>query len=579
MSNKTIAYDFLASIDLQNVLSSQNPQDYKFPVIPQQIDSNISFSTPKPSDINITEIESKEDFFLRFIQQVNEWIKWFDNFIEIFQYIIEWFKLYKVESSDLLWNEINTITHDSTITVIKVKTTIQETLKILKSFNNLHRLCDLFNCLNSFYIIDPAEISSLTERKSYITEVKRLPANLNNAFIVKEKTEDTRSFPIDDRQCVQWSLVCENSPCNIKVEYQTTGIVEQVYVLFDQQNAVFDKKVLHGEFKTQRNGNFMITINNCATYTPQKISIQVIPMGFQTCHLFQGIFKMHYQKYFNHLNQTIKETDMNRLIDETFSFIDKLLDGNITLRNMEYLKTVFHDKNINVREEVRDLFENRPIVNKTVAPTKPSKLVSTANSPSAQEIDQVCEWLQTYQYYSHLHIIIVCVQKFNIVPNSSESDTSIGHLQQIIVNENCSLKDICGTYKDLYESFRKLTNHHLQLIKTIVECSNIVEMMKKSDLYSTNGLRRFQELRDNLTAQFQLQEKNNLILNSWIMIYTLCEPFARQVKNLQEFVDNLSHLSNIDESSLKHIKSKSTISCILYIKQYIKVNIDVETNL
>jgi hypothetical protein len=47
-----------------------------------------------------------------------------------------------------------------------------------------------------------------------------------------------------------------------------------------------------------------------------------------------------------------------------------------------------------------------------------------------------------------------------------------------------------------------------------------------------------------------------MVLNSWIVTYTLCEPFIRQVDNLEEFVDNLSRLSNIDESSLEHIKSK-----------------------
>jgi hypothetical protein len=130
------------------------------------------------------------------------------------------------------------------------------------------------------------------------------------------------------------------------------------------------------------------------------------------------------------------------------------------------------------------------------------------------------------------------------------------------INEDCSLKEMSKSYKDLYERFRKLSNHHLQLIKLILQCSNVIKMMENFDLYSTHGLRHFQELRDNLTTQFQLQERNNMILNSWIISYALCEPFIRQVENLEEFVDNLSRLSNIDESSLEHIKSKLTISLV-----------------
>jgi hypothetical protein len=245
---------------------------------------------------------------------------------------------------------------------------------------------------------------------------------------------------------------------------------------------------------------------------------------------------MYIRKCFPQSSQLIKESELGQLISQVFSFIDKLLEGDTTLEEMNDLKTVFHDKNINVREEVQKLFTNQ-------------KSEETNN----QQIEQVCEWLRTYQVYSHLSIIIDCVQKFKIISGGDEID----HLQGMIINEDCSLKDMSKTYKDLYQRFQKLSNNHLQLIKLIVECPNVVKMMEKFDLYSSpHGLRRFQELRDNLTTQFQLQERNNMVLNSWICTYTLCEPFVREVKKLEEFVDNLSQLPNIDESSLEHIKSK-----------------------
>jgi hypothetical protein len=148
-----------------------------------------------------------------------------------------------------------------------------------------------------------------------------------------------------------------------------------------------------------------------------------------------------------------------------------------------------------------------------------------------------------------------CIEKFDLLPMNNEDDT-IGHLRRLSGNENCSLREITQAYKILQQHFQNLTHQHLQLIKTVVECPNVIQMMKKSDLYSDHGRKRFPELKDNLTTQFQLQERNNMILNSWIMTYTFIEPFIFKAKNLDDFVSRLVQLSNLEESSLNHIKSK-----------------------
>ncbi len=561
MLNTSNFYDFLPFFDLQDIFTSSDPQQYKFPVTTLQIDSIVDIH--KPNDIDIIEIKPKENFFHLFIQQVNEWLRWYDKFIDIFQYIIEWLKTCKVEGADQFLSEIYTIRDNPSTTIIQIKTIIQQILNVLKPFNNLRRLCDLFNCLNSFENIDCGTLSVPDQWKSYIAELKRLHSL--NKFIVDVKTQYEHGFPIDDRRHVYWSLVCEKLECNVKIEYRMNGSHNQNYELFDGQKLPLNKQILKGEFKTQRGGHLVIIIGNSTGLAPRVIRYQIISTALSTCHLFHGIFNRYYQEYLDRSIQTVKDTDMSRMTDKTLLFIDNLLNSNITLKDMDYLKTVFHDKNINVREEVKKLFANRSIVNNNTAIARPTTTtITTLNIPNDQEIEQVCERLRTYQYYSHLNIIIDCVQKFNIVPNSGENDKSIDHLQKMTINENCSLKEISETYKDLYERFRKLSNHHLQLIK-IVERSNVVQMMKASDLYSTNGLRRFQELRDNLTTQFQLQDRNNMILNSWIISYALCEPFVRQVENLEGFVDNLSRLSNINESSLEHIKSKLNISLVLKI--------------
>ncbi|CAF3299832.1 unnamed protein product [Rotaria sp. Silwood2] len=564
MSNVTY---FLPSFDLKNILSSSDPQWYKFPVTTSQIDIIVSIN--KPNDIDMSGTDQKEQFFPRFIQQVNKWLEWFDAFIDIFQHIIEWLKIRKVEGAEQFFSDIHSIKKDSRISIIKMKTIIQQIVKVLKLLKNLQRLCDLFNCTNSFEIIDFGTLGRPDQWKSYIAELKRL--HTNNTFTVKIYTEHSQHYFIGARQNVHWSLACDKLECNIKIEYQINRAHLNSYTLFSGRNFPIHRQVLQGEFKTQHSGDVIITIDNQTGRAPRTIWYQCKTVPFSTCHLFDGIFSMLYQKNFKQSIENIKENDMSDLINKVFSFIDSLLTGNITLKDMDYIKTVFHDKNIDVRKEVKKLFVNRSIKDKK---QETSRTTTTAHiisqSQSDQEIEQVCEWLRTYQYYSHLNIINDCVQKFKIFLNIDENDESIDHLQEMIINENCSLKNISETYKDLYERFRKLTNHHLQLIKMIVECSNIVQMMKQFDLYSTHGLRRFQELRDNLTTQFQLEERNNMILNSWIISYALCEPFVRQVKNLEEFVDNLAKLSNIDESSLEHIKGRQNASIFSIIECFLK---------
>jgi hypothetical protein len=535
LSDQSIADHFLLDIDLTNIVTTQDPQQYKFPITTPQIDSIVSIE--KPSDIDTTETESKEHYFHRFIQQVNTWLKWFDRFIDIFQYIIEWFKIWKMDGAEQLFIDIQAIRNDPTMTASKIKTIIQRILKVLKAFKDLERLCDLLNCLQSFETVGDATLSNRDQFKSYITGLKT--SHPNNTFIVNPKSQGEKSLPIKDRRHVHWSLACTQHPCNIKIEYRINGSDNQSHELFCKKDVPLDKQYLQGEFKTQRDGHFVITIDNQSALAQRNIWYRLAPISLSTCHLFQGILNMYIRKCFPQSSQLIKANELGQLISQVFSFIDKLLEGDTTLEEMNDLKTVFHDKNINVREEVQKLFTNQ-------------KSEETNN----QQIEQVCEWLRTYQVYSHLSIIIDCVRKFNIISSSDENDESIDHLQDMIINTDCSLKDMSKTYKDLYQRFQKLSNHHLQLIKLIVECSNVIRMMERFDLYSTHGLRRFQELRDNLTTQFQLQERNNMVLNSWIVTYTLCEPFIRQVDNLEEFVDNLSRLSNIDESSLEHIKSK-----------------------
>ena len=525
-----------------------NPQTYKFPSTTAKIESIVS--TP-PKDISITQIESKEHYFRQFIDQVNEWHRWFDKFTLVFIHVVAWLKNWNVEGVAQLFNDMHAAKDSSSTTIIQMKTIVERTLKLLRPFNDLRRLCHLFNCLTSFQLIDSGGLNNQIETATYIRDLKR--SQPGNVFTVDAKIMFSYITAINDRQNVQWSIASEKLPCNIQIKYETTGLYGETEVLCTKENVAVERHILQGEFETQRAGQLIFTFNNQKFGAPRNIWYRITQTPLSTCHLFHGIFNMFYQSYYRQSAEFIKEASFSQLLDKVFTFIDSVLNGNVSLSDMTDLKAVFCDKNINIREEVKKLFTNRSSED-GAARQRTTMVVPAPNIPNDKEIEQVCEWLQIYQYYSHINIIINCIETFDILPVDTDNGL-IGNLKRLR-DENCSLKEITQAYRILKQQFQNLSSQHLQLIKTALECSAVVQMMKKFDLYSPDGRRRFQELRDNLTTQFQLQERNNMILNSWIIAYVLCEPFVLKAKNVDEFVDRIARLSNVEENSVKHMQSK-----------------------
>ncbi|CAF1475962.1 unnamed protein product [Didymodactylos carnosus] len=161
------------------------------------------------------------------------------------------------------------------------------------------------------------------------------------------------------------------------------------------------------------------------------------------------------------------------------------------------------------------------------------------------QIDEVCQYLQMYQYCNFIPILLNCITSFGIIDDQDEVITTL----QTFISENRSTSNnIADTSKTLNNIFRGLTNQHMTLIKIVVQYSPLVIMFKKYELHSQNGRRRFLELRDNLTTQFQLQERNNLVLNALIIIHTVCEPFCLKAQSLSQFLSRIQKLNNVDES-------------------------------
>lgn len=530
-------------MDLKAITASINPQTYKFCIVPQNIELILP---PAPKDINISVIVSKKDYFLQFIQQVNEWLRWFDKFLIVCFHIIEWLKNWNVEGASQLSNDMRAYRTSKTITVTEMKSIIERTFKLLRPFNDIQRLCHLLNCSTSFQLIDAGGQNNNIKSESFINDLKK--SQPTNSFKAEPQMIYTNILPINDRQNVQWSIACEKYHCNVQIKYQIGSSTDGAEVLFEKDTVSIDKHILQGEFETQRGGELMITMNNSQFHAPRMIWYRIKQTPLSMSYLFHGIFNMFYQRFYRQSMQIIKEREFSRIIDEVFSFIDNLLKGTVSLKDMADLKALFCDRNIRVKEEVRKLFMSRTS-NEAAAHRRSTTVIG-----NDKDIDQVCEWLQIYQYYSHLNIILNCIETFDIL--QADSDNQLIVRLKRLRDENCSLKEITQAYDILKRQFQNLSGPHLQLIKVALECSNAVQMMKKSDLYSPHGRRRFQELRDNLTTQFQLQERNNMILNSWIIAYALCEPFVLKARNFEEFVNRIAGLSNFEENSLNHLKSK-----------------------
>ncbi|CAF1176839.1 unnamed protein product [Adineta ricciae] len=528
----------LSHMDFECILNAVDPQQYKFPITSLGINDIMYAQTP--DDIDIRNLKPEKEFFERFIKQTNDWLDWFEKFVNIFLYIVEWFRTNKMEGADELYEDMYRLRYDSSITLLATKATIQEILNVFENFTDFERLSRLFNCAQAFEITDSGKLSTPDQYEPFLKETKRLRSN--DTFTVNPKTTDEKLLYIDCRRHIRWSLACEQVPDQVVIEYQVNGSSKEIYQIFNGKDLPLNQCVLRGEFKTQQGGHLHMRVENSQPNLKYTLWYQIKNTSLSTCRLFVGIFDIECKKSFKPPNDIIKRNELNDVIERVFLFLDKLLNGTISLATMNEFHSVFHDANINVAQEVQKLFATQSISGHI-------PLQATTND---QQVNQVCKWLQTYQYYSHLDIIIDCVQKFNIISNDT-NDQSVNHLQTLTLDENCPLREISDTYRDVYDRFERLSSEHLQLIKTILKYPNVVNMMKEAKLYSTDGRRRFQQLQDNLTTQFQLQERNSMILNSWITTFTLSEPFACDARSLEHFVDNVARLMITDENSCEHI--------------------------
>ncbi len=552
LSNESIVDCLIPNYDLKRVIEATNPQFFKFPVVP----ANLMSLLPKaPSDINININESHIVYYHQFLDQVNNWIEWYDKMTAVLIHVVHWLKSFQLANAITLYDDLYRLRDKSKITIIEMKTLIQKTLTLLQPFKNLRRLCSVLNCLIPFQVLKSASLNREHPSSKFIELVKR--SHPDNFFKILDQQNSVREIIIQERQHVQWFIASERLEINVQIAFIPDDNSGKREVLFEDKNVAVQRDTMEGEFETLNSGSLVIEVNNERGRADRTVWFRIRQAPLSKSHLFEGIFNMIYLSSCGPNGHIGTERDLSRVLERVFDFIGSLLDGRMKLRDMVDLKAIFCNKNINIHDEVKKLFSHRSIAN-----ANNQQEQATTAEPTEQDIEQICEWLQIYQYYSYINIIITCVKQFNIISNENPDQTinSIMHLS----DENCTLREITGTYRSLKERFKNLTSQHLQLIKTASECSNVIQMMTRADLYTTHGRRRFQELRDYLTTQFQLQERNNMILNSWIIIYELCEPFTVKVRTLEDFVDNVAKSSYFEDNPVTHMQSKVFIS-----KQYV----------
>ena len=409
--NTPIPPCLLRLTDYQAFLSQMDHLAVHLVQVPENISTIMSLETP--ADFNIAKIEINGHSFSSFTNKVGQWISWFEHFFDMFHYIIEWLRNFHLDGIAELCFAINNNRNKNTTTAIEMKKTVEKTMEVLMSINNLERLCHILNCLTPFKLIESSTNDKKQDSKEYIQELKRFHSH--NSFVVDSHVNISQKYPIDNRQHVRWFLACEKWPCDINVWFKRMGSLNNGIPLFSETDYPIDRFVLHGEFETLYPGQLIIEIIN-QKHNPRSIWYDIKQNDLPVSSLFEGIVRSCYAKEMAQRELIDTRDFTDKLDNMVFPFIDQMLDEKTGLAQMDGLEDIFCSKSIDIPFEVAKLHTNR--------------LASVNQKPTEQQIAQVCEKLKTFQYYSHIKIIIDCIIKFDIISNATGINT-IDQLKQL----------------------------------------------------------------------------------------------------------------------------------------------------
>lgn len=288
-SKVSIADCFVTSYDIKLIIDSVNPQIFKFPTIPANL---ISLLQSAPSDISININESHVAYYHHFLDQANNWIKWYDEMIAVLIHVVHWLKGFQIENAISLYADLHRARDKSKITVTEMKTFVQKTFALAQPFKDLRGLCSMMNCLIPFQILHPATVNKENTSSKFIEQVKR--SHPDNFFKILAKENSFRDIKIQERQHIQWFIASERLEITVRVTFtpDDNHVKMERLSLGDEVNV--ERHTIEGDFETLSSGILTIEVNNERGRADRVVWFRVKPASLSKSHLFEGIFNMIY---------------------------------------------------------------------------------------------------------------------------------------------------------------------------------------------------------------------------------------------------------------------------------------------
>ncbi|CAF1223450.1 unnamed protein product [Didymodactylos carnosus] len=212
-----------------------------------------------------------ETIFYSYVEMLPKYLVPEDGTSLTFQPIIAWLKIYEVANMDFLLISLKEI-EENDMELVFVKNLVKSLLvKLIPLSSHLQRLCRLLSCSTSFTITNQDAINLNRNAQEFIKKIKQ--SSSANTFDVGEKSIGEKLIKISGRQLIQWSLACENHPCDIQILHTSSTAINNYHrnILFRQQDVPINSYILKGEYETQRGGNFIFLVDNHSGYIPRKL--------------------------------------------------------------------------------------------------------------------------------------------------------------------------------------------------------------------------------------------------------------------------------------------------------------------
>ncbi|CAF1507160.1 unnamed protein product, partial [Didymodactylos carnosus] len=313
-------------------------EEHKIPTTIPIIDEILTH-LQKPNDIRLP--HNLADF----IDQVFEWIQWFDGFISTFQPIIAWLKIYEVVDMDFLLISLKEL-EENDMELVFVKSLVKNLLdKLIPLSSHLQRLCRLLSCPTSFTITNQDAINLNRNAQEFIREIKQ--SSSVNTFEVGQKSIGEKLIKISGRQLIQWSLACKNYPCIISCFDEHYNEPRQITTkdvasLLSKGVFKFIDKLLIGDVSLTEMLNSKTTFSNDSIDIKDEVTKLYLSQGSDSKNLKRQIEKicewLQIYQYFSFISTIIDCIKSFEIIDDNNQSITQLeILSNIEDKHLKHI--------------------------------------------------------------------------------------------------------------------------------------------------------------------------------------------------------------------------------------------------